>query len=129
MADQWSRLSGCAAPQELVLKGRCMTKQQFSLPGYMEREENGSSRCSYSQSLNPASIQCRTRVVPYPLQVKSHLVRRGTREKMVFMEKKKSLPSRCLGQPTRITNLPGNPFFMASEKVILLVTAQKDWLK
>lgn len=36
---------------------------------------------------------------------------------------------RWLGQPAGITNLSGNLFFMASEKVILLVTAQKDWLK
>ena len=65
--------------------------------------------------------------VPYSLLVKSHLARR-TREKMVFLEEK-CLPGRWLGQPARIANLSGNPFFMASEKVILLVTAQKDWLK
>lgn len=47
---------------------------------------------------------------------------------MVFLEKR-CLPGRWLGQPAGITNLSGNLFFMASEKVILLVTAQKDWLK
>lgn len=50
------------------------------------------------------------------------------RNKMVFLEKR-CLPGRWLGQPAGITNLSGNLFFMASEKVILLVTAQKDWLK
>lgn len=43
-------------------------------------------------------------------------------QKMVFLEKT-SLPGRWLGQPAGITSLSGNLFFMASEKVILLVTA------
>lgn len=53
---------------------------------------------------------------------------RNQRENGISGEKK-SLPSRWLSHPVRIANLFGNPFFMASEKVILLVAAQKDGLK
>lgn len=53
----------------------------------------------------------------------------GRKPREWFSWRKTVFLGRWLCQPARITNLFGNPCFMASEKVILLVTAQKDWLK
>lgn len=132
VADGWSCYSRCAVPQRLLLRGRCMENQQSPL-------ELGEWR----QAKMVAVTQQAFLLVPVlTLKVKIY---RPCRRSNAGLSSALSLtggvtpgeknhqengfPGRRLSQPAGITNLSGNLFFMASEKVILLVTVQKDWLK